>query len=73
MALQQRCGNNNLGLVAVFIVLMVVSSPDLMLITTSHAARLAKIDPPMCPQCMCCSSPPPGFCCDCCSNSQLPP
>lgn len=43
MALQQRCGNNNIGLVAVFIVLMVVSSPDLMLITTSHAARLAKI------------------------------
>uniref|UniRef100_A0A0A0K9Q7 Uncharacterized protein n=1 Tax=Cucumis sativus TaxID=3659 RepID=A0A0A0K9Q7_CUCSA len=72
MALQ-RCGNN-VGFVAVFIVLMVVSSaPDLMLITTSHAARLAKIDPPMCPQCMCCSSPPPGFCCDCCSNSQLPP
>ncbi|WCJ39673.1 hypothetical protein M5689_020644 [Euphorbia peplus] len=27
---------------------------------------------PWCPQCGCCSSPPPGQCCNCCSESSQP-
>ncbi|ONI16014.1 hypothetical protein Pyn_09028 [Prunus yedoensis var. nudiflora] len=49
------------ALVTLFIFAMVLSP-----ILTSEAARFTFPDTtPICPDCVCCAPPPPGYCCDC--------
>ncbi|KAF3450660.1 hypothetical protein FNV43_RR06749 [Rhamnella rubrinervis] len=51
-------------LVTLFIFAMVLSS-----LSTSDGARFFYLDAtPICPACVCCSTPPPGSCCDCCAS-----
>ncbi|EEF46335.1 conserved hypothetical protein [Ricinus communis] len=64
------------SLVTIFIILMVLP----LMVPPANAARFAQQgiievslkEEPMCPQCTCCSAPPPGSCCKCCTNSVQP-
>ncbi|EEF46341.1 conserved hypothetical protein [Ricinus communis] len=60
----------------IFVIVMVLP----LTVPPAYAARYAHQgiievslkEEPLCPQCQCCSAPPPGSCCNCCSASVQP-
>ncbi|EEF46342.1 conserved hypothetical protein [Ricinus communis] len=66
--------NYQMSLTATILIFVMVLP---LMVPPGDAARLAHQglilkEEPMCPQCTCCSAPPPGSCCKCCTASVQP-
>ncbi|WCJ39672.1 hypothetical protein M5689_020643 [Euphorbia peplus] len=61
---------------AIFLVVVLLPSTpiptDATRFTHQGVIEASLKEGPFCLQCECCSSPPPGSCCDCCSGSVQP-
>ncbi|CAK7356581.1 unnamed protein product [Dovyalis caffra] len=75
LLLQARAQGNSLRsiLVTLFVFAMVLSP----ILPSAEAGRLnhrvlAGPPRPICPACVCCAPPPPGFCCECCATPTPP-